>query len=464
MHMRTIKLWENPSRNIALALLLSVSVLSGTPAQSESLTQALSMAYMNNPTLRAARASVRATDETVNQALSGWKPTITSSGDYGHNELTTRPGGKTKTRPYGGTVGVTQPIFNGFQTVNNTRQADASVAAARQNLIDTEQKTLLEVVTQFMNVMRDRAIIKLQAKNVAVLREQLRASKARFRVGEITRTDVAQSTARLSGALANLATAKANLAASRAQYARVVGRSAGSLRHKRSIARLLPRSYDHALATARKRNPVLLAAAFTEKSSSHAIDVAKGKLLPEVSLEAQYNRRYNPTSGALRGTENTSIIGRVTIPLYQSGAEYSKIRQAQQVNSQRRLQITEAERSVRASTISAWEALRASRQAITANLAQVQANALALRGVKQEAKVGSRTTLDVLNAEQELLNSRVSLVTSRRDEVVAGYTLLSAVGRLTVRDLRLPVKFYDPARHHNVVRDKWIGFGRRKSR
>jgi len=450
------------SAAFAVGLVVGLGFLSATPAQSESLTQALTSAYLNNPTLRAARASVRATDETVNQALSGWRPTIRSDGDYGRNRADARPGGLVKTKPHGAGIGVTQPIFRGFRTINNTRRADADVSAARQDLISVEQTTLLETVTAFMNVMRDAAIVGLRIKNVAVLKEQLRASQARFSVGEITRTDVAQSSARLSGAESDLSTARANLASSRAEYARVVGNPAGSLRNKRSIAKLLPRTYQSALATARKRNPVLLAATYNEKSSSHAIDSAKGELLPEVSLEARHDRRYNLPSGFINRTDNSSIIGRVDVPLYQSGAEYSRIRQAQQVNSQRLLQIREAERSVRAATISAWEALRASRQSIQADQAQVSANELALRGVRQEAKVGSRTTLDVLDAEQELLDSRVSLVTARRNEVVAGYSLLAAIGRLTVQDLRLPVKAYDPTKHYDAVRDKWIGYGPQK--
>lgn len=445
-------------------------------ASAETMNSALAAAYKNNPTIRAQRAAVRATDEGVPQALSGWRPTITASGDYGKNrsqdvtrDATTVgggaiPGGRETvyTKPGGANVTLTQPLFRGGRTVNSTREADATVFAARQNLISVEQSVLLETATAFLNVVRDTAIVNLRVKNVAVLREQLRASNARFRVGEITRTDVAQSRARLSGSVSNLSSAKATLAASRAEYARVVGRAPGSLRHKASITRLLPRSLNAAIQIARDRNPTLLAAAFNEKASYHAIDVVKGELLPTISLEARYNRRHD-NSAISKSTEDASIIGRIDIPLYQSGSVYSRVRAAKQTNSQRRLQIAEADRQVHAEVVSAWEALRASRQTIQSSRVQVQANDLALKGVRQEARVGSRTTLDVLDAEEELLNSRVSLVTARRDMYVAGYRLLSAIGRLTARDLRLPVAYYDPAKHHNKVRGKWIGFGKRES-
>ncbi len=433
------------------------------PAYSLSMTEVLAAAYQNNPTLRAERASVRAVDETVSQAVAGWRPTIITSGDYAYKNTSTSPGAKgVGTEPHNVDITVTQPIFRGFRTVNSTREADASVLAARQNLINVEQSVLLEAATAFMNVVRDQAIVTLRNKNVSVLREQLRASQARFRVGEITRTDVAQSRARLSGAISSQAQARATLAASRADFARVVGRPAGSLRRVRSVARMVPKRLNAVIKAARRRNPILLGAIQTEKASHHAVKAAKGELLPTISVDARYERSYEPTR-FINNVETTTITGRVSVPLYQSGAEYSRIRQAKQVNSQRRRQITEAERTVHAEAVSAWENLRATRQVIVSSRAQVDANRLALRGVRQEARVGSRTVLDVLDAEQELLDSQVASVQARRNQIVAGYRLLAAVGRLTARALALPVRYYDPVRHYKRVRGKWIGFGSRES-
>lgn len=432
-------------------------------AFAETLTDAMAAAYGTNPTLKAERARLRATDEGVSQALSGWRPTVTANGDYGKLRTTTRPGsGVDKRDPHGYSVTLSQPVFSGFKTVEGTRQAEANVDAGRQSLINTEQSTLLDAVTVYMDVLRDQAVVDLRMKNVSVLNEQLRASRARFDVGEITRTDVAQSEARLGGATSARASAQATLAASRARYRQVVGHAPGNLRYPRSIAGRLPKTLDQAIAIARQTNPQLLAATYAEEASRHAIEVARGDLLPEVSLNAEYSRRYEP-SRTLNGTESTSVLGRVTVPIYESGITYSRVREALQNNSQQRLLIVEADRLVVATVVSSWENLRASREQIRSDQSQVDANKLALEGVRQEALVGSRTTLDVLDAEQEYLDSQVALVGSRRNEVVASYQLLSAIGRLTAEFLRLPVEYYDPTRHYDSVRGKWIGFGSTES-
>jgi outer membrane protein len=421
--------------------------------------QALGLAYQHNPSLRAERASVRAIDETVSQALAGWRPTITSSGDYGKNRLSTRPGPTTRTNPRGLSLSFSQPVFRGFRTVKGTREAKANVYAARYNLSNVEQNTLLDAATAFMNVIRDQAIIGLRRKNIAFLREQLRASQARQRAGIGTPTDVSQARARLAGAISNLSLARATLVASRADYRRVIGRPPGSLRRTQSIGKLLPTTLKQALVLGQRYHPLIRSASFTEKASRHAIGVARGDLLPSVSLEGSFERDYQLPGGTTKRRVSSTILGRVDVPLYQSGAEYSRVRQAKQVNAQRKLQIYEASRAVRAEVVSAWESLVAARQVIQSSRAQVEANTLALRGVRQEAKVGSRTTLDVLDAEQELLDSQVTLVGARRDEIVAGYRLLAAVGRLTARKLRLRVKYYDPKIHYRNVKDKWIGLG-----
>ena len=442
--------------------MIALAVLAA-PVNAETLRDALAAAYNSNPTLGAERARQRATDEGAPQALSGWRPTVTVDGDYGKIRQTARPPtgiDKRDTRGYSLTLN--QPVFDGFETVEGARQAEANIRAGVQNLINVEQTTLLDGVTAYMNVVRDSAIVGLRRKNVSVLKEQLRAANARFKVGEITKTDVAQAEARVAGAVSDLAFARSNLAASRANYRRIIGKAPGTLRYPPSIARLLPKTLRKAIATARDRNPILLAASYNEKASRHAIEVARSNLLPDASLEAQYRRRYDP-SAALDRQESVSVIGRLNVPLYQGGLVHSQVREAKQINSQRVLQIAEADRQVVEAVVSAWEQYAAALEQINSDRTQVEANRLAFKGVEQEALVGSRTTLDVLDAEQELLDSQVSLVGTRRDAVVAAYTLLSATGMLTARDLRLPVRYYDPSIYYQYARDKLFGVGIGKS-
>ncbi len=444
---------------LASGLLLATLLSGALPQQAsaETLRQALETAYYNNPSLRAERARQRATDEGVAQALSGWRPNVVISSDAGRTRTSPNPsiGGKNND-PYGTSLSVVQPLFRGFRTVSGTKQAEADVKAGRQTLLTVEQTTLFDAVTAYMDVLRDQSVVRLQAKNVQVLTQQLKAEKARFRVGEVTRTDVAQSEARRAGSISTLAQAKANLASSRAVYGRVIGKRATSLKYPRSIRKTLPRTLDRALDIGKSKNPQLLAASFSEVSARRAVEVVKGELYPDLSLEATYSYRRNPST-ITRRTETASLIGRLNIPLYQSGRVYSRVRQAKQSASQQRLLVLDAERSVVASIISSWEQLQALRAQIVSDRAQVKANELALQGVRQEALVGSRTTLDVLDAEQELLNSNVTLVTSRRNEVVASYQLLVSIGQLTARDLKLRVKNYDPQNNYNRVRNKLFG-------
>jgi len=445
---------------IAVTGLFFATLVSGMLPQqvsAETLRQALKTAYFNNPALRAERARQRATDEGVPQALSGWRPNVAISSDAGHTRTSSNPSfGSKNNDPYGASVTLVQPLFRGFRTINGTKQAEANVQAGRQALLTVEQATLFDAVTAYMDVLRDQSVVKLQAKNVEVLSQQLRAEEARFRVGEVTRTDVAQSQARRAGAISTLAQARANLASSRAVYGRVIGSRATSLKYPPSIRKILPRTLNRALDIGKSKNPQLLAASFSELSARRAVDVVKGELYPDLSLEATYSYRRNPSSTTSR-TETASLIGRLNIPLYQSGNVYSRVRQAKQSASQRRLLVLDAERTVVSSVISSWEQLQALRAQIVSDRAQVKANVLALQGVRQEALVGSRTTLDVLDAEQELLNSNVALVRSRRNEVVASYQLLSSIGRLTANDLKLGVKSYNPTSNYNRVRNKLFG-------
>ncbi|MEN6543141.1 TolC family outer membrane protein [Parvibaculum sp.] len=438
-------------------------------ASAENLVDALSAAYQSNPDLQSQRAQQRATDEQVPQALAGWRPTVTAQGTYAATRSRANlkaPAGASldaNSRPLTGSVTLSENLFAGGRTVNSTAQAEHVVEAGQNSLLSAEQATLLNAVAAYMNVIRDQGVVDLNKNNVEVLKRQLEQTQDRFRVGELTRTDVAQSEARLSGAKTGLRQAEAQLTASRASYEKIVGHGPADLVKPAAVANL-PQSEDQARAYAERNNPDLKAARASEAASRAAVSVAKGALLPTFDVQAQYQYARDPSSSALssatvRTSDESSIMGVLTIPLYQSGAEYSKVRAAKEQASAALMQIASVQRLVDEAVRDAWEQLLAARSNIVSSQEQVKANEIALEGVKQEEQVGSQTTLDVLNAEQELLNARVTLVSAERDEVVASYNLLAATGQLTARQLQLPVKYYDPQVNADEVRDKWIGFG-----
>jgi outer membrane protein len=437
---------------LAVAGLISMGPVA---ARAESIAAALSSSYMGSPTLNAERARQRATDEAVPQALSGWRPTVSANGDAGvawNDSSITKP---TQTFPAGVAVTLTQPIFRGFQTVSGTAQAEALVSAGRENLLAVEQQVLLSAATAYMNVIRDRNVLQLRQKNVEVLTEQLKASQARFEVGEITRTDVAQSQASLALSRSALAAAEANLASSVANYVRVIGYAPGTLRFPQ-ISPLTPKSLDSALAMAERINPNILAAAFNEEAARHNIDLVQGGLLPQLSFNAQYTFNHQPMT-AIDWSDQATLFGQVQIPIYEGGLIYSEVRQAKQTASQRRLQVVDVRRQVREQVSDAWNLLKAAEAVIVSSKTQVEANRLALEGVRQEALVGSRTTLDVLDAEQTFVDSQVLLATAERDRIVSAYQLIAAIGHMTARDLKLNVIHYDVEQNYLDVRRKWIG-------
>ena len=448
-----------------LALALGTTALTGllavAPASAENLTDALAAAYQTNPTLQAQRAQLRATDEGVPQALSGWRPPLQAQGTYGatHTDTTLNTGTTSKgdIEPYTGSVTLSQNVFAGGRTVNATDQAEYGVLAGREALMSVEQSTLFNAVQAYMNVIRDQSVVELNRNNVDVLQRQLEATTDRFRVGELTRTDTAQAEARLSLAKSNLTAAEAQLTASRAFYERIVGQMPGTL-EKPPVVAGLPNSEEDARSVAEKNNPTLQSARYAEQANREAISVAKGALLPSVDIQAQYEYGRDP-SLSVRDVEESSIVGVLTIPLYQAGVEYSQVREAKELHNQSRLQVAAAMREVDEAVRNAWNQLLSSRASIVSNQEGVNASEIALEGVRQESEVGARTTLDVLNAEQEYLNARVSLVSAERDLAVAEYGLLAAMGLLTARNLELPVDYYDPAVNYGEVRNKWIGFG-----
>ncbi len=420
----------------------------------DTLREAMGRAYISNPTLRADRARQRATDEQVPQALSGWRPTVGGQGSVAHSYTDTDVTHHSAANPKSLSISLNQPLFRGYRTVKGTEAAEAAVEAGRQGLLATEQSVLLQAVIAYMDVLRDRQIVSLRERNVTVLRGQLKAANDRFSVGEVTRTDVSQARASLSAAQSDVAAARASLGASTANYYKIIGHNPGALTYPKPAP--TPSSLPKALAIANETNPNILAAAMSQEVAEKTVDVIKGNLLPEVNLRASAQNIYDPATGVDRRTD-LQVAGVVDVPIYEGGMVYSQVRQAKQTASQRRIQVIEATRAVREGVTAAWNYLIAAGQGITAARSQVSASGLALDGVRQEYLVGSRTTLDVLNAEQAVLNARIAQVTAEHDKIVASYQLLSAMGRLTAHHLSLNVPYYDPTENYRRVRNKWIG-------
>nr|WP_244635622.1 TolC family outer membrane protein [Chthonobacter albigriseus] len=425
------------------------------PARADSLTEALAAAYANNPTLNAARASTRATDEGVPQALAGYRPSISAFADAGVTSTDTTAGsGQLRSASAG--ITLTQPIFSGFRTVNGTKAAEAAVRAARESLRNTEQNVLLDAATAYMDVVRDQAILRLRQQDVRFLQEQVRAADDRLTVGEGTRTDVAQSEARLASASSAVSLAQANLEASAGTYRQVIGRDPRGLQRAKVLNGVLPRSLDQAIAQSRAEHPAILASQFNADVASFNVQVVEGELLPTVSLEATAQRSWEDGFGARTGN-SAQVVGRINIPIYEGGQVYSRVREAKEILGQRKIEVDVSRDQVQAALVAAWGGLQAARSQVTAARSQVEASQLALEGVTEEQRVGQRTTLDVLNAQAEVTSAQISLVQAERDVVVASYAVLSAVGRLSATGLGLKVAAYKPEQHYQQVRDKWFG-------
>lgn len=343
-----------------------------------------------------------------------------------------------------------------MRALNSIREAKANVSSGRETLRSVEQSTLLSTVTVYGDTVRDQAIVRLTENNVEVLTEQLNATKVRFEAGEVTRTDVAQAEARRAEAISDLNVARSNLKTSRANYERVVGHPPSNLSQPPTIVSLLPYSLNDATGIADVEHPDIIAGEFAAQAATHAVNVIIGELLPEVSLEARYQDRFE-LSDAIRGQESATVMARMTVPFYQGGEVAARVRQAKEVQFQVQRQVEQARLDVRAQVVSSYGLLTAARAQIESAKAAVEANRIALNGVREEARVGQRTTLDVLNAEQEFLGSQVSPESFRRDATVAEYSLLSAIGRLTAPSLSLPSPYYDPGVHYDLVRNKWLG-------
>jgi outer membrane protein len=442
-------------RKAALWAAVSTSVLLAPHAVlAETIFGAMAKAYANNPDLNAARAGLRATDEGVPIAKAGYRPQISASAT---GTLSRVDAERTGTRDlHSGQIGIsiTQTIFDGFQTLNNVRAAESNVFSSRETLKANEIQILLSAAQAYANISRDQQIVSIRRQNLAFLREQLNAAQARLDVGEGTRTDVSQAQAQLADAQSLLVAAVAQLKQSEAVYVQIVGAAPTGIRQPGPASKGMPRSLDQAVATGLRENPQILAAQYAVDSAGFQVKSAEGTLLPGVVLQGAVTRNTGNVS-----TDNTtaSITARLEVPIYQGGAEYGQVRQAKEVLGQQRILVDSARASVQQTVVTAHAQLESALARITASRSQIAAANLALEGVIEERKVGQRTTLDVLDSQQDVLDAQESLASAQRDAVVASYALLAAMGKLTVKTQGLQVAEYRAEEHYEAVKDKWIG-------
>ena len=469
------------------------------PVHAETLKEALAAAYLYNPTLKSARAQLRAVDNQVSLAKSGYRPTISAQFQYGYENLRTVfpsaataqgyipncptpvtsngtcPGNASSLplsslsganafsgegNPRQAQIGLQENLFDGFRTYNSIKDAEAQVEASREDLRNAEINVLLNATTAYMDTVRDQAIVNLRQNNVKVLSEQLRATQDRFKVGEVTRTDVAQAESGLAQSQADLSIAQGTLYGDQARFAQYIGHPPGTLKDPGPPTRLLPKTLQAAIDTAEAENPLILGAVFRERAQEHAVKEAKGQLLPSLTLNASYSRAAQPFGEpTVTNFEDTRVFGQLTVPLYEAGSVSAQIRQAIETLSQRRQQVDEQREAARQNVSSQWGLIVAAKGNVAAGKSAVEATKIALEGVREEERVGQRTILDVLNSEQQFLAANVNLVSFQHDLVVASYGVLAYEGRLTASDIALEAELYDPTRYYGEVKDAWFGWG-----
>lgn len=455
------------SRLAGLGAVLLTTVLlhiSTTSAGAENIRDTLAQAYRYNPRLDAERARLRATDEDVDQATAGFRPRLNFQGDVGHQdvETTLKQNGANfnnssgQSDPRGYSFQATQSLFRGFQTVNAVNEAEATVRAGRETLRGVEQEVLLTAVQSYGDVVRDTAIVRLRENNVNVLQSELKATQDRFAVGEVTRTDVAQAQARRAAAVSELDLARANLKSSRAVYEQTVGSPPSNLAEPKPETKIVPHSLNEAIAIGAKENPNVVGALYREQAARFTVDRIRGQLLPEATLEATYSDRYNSSTQVAR-SETGQVVARFTMPIYEGGEIYSQVRQAKHTQVSRIQEIEQQRAQAQATVVDAWSKLQAAKAQLISDKAQIEANTTALQGTREEEKVGQRTLLDVLNAQQELLNSQVQVETTKRNMLFFSYSVVSAIGRLSVQEVGAVSTVYDPTVHLDEVARKWWG-------
>lgn len=429
------------------------------------LQEALASAYLTNPTLQQARATLRATDEQVPTALAGWRPTVTGSvglsyykGVNDYQGTADQPGYLRKYDTPGYTAGVTinQPLYTGGKTTASTHQAVNKVMAARANLISVEQQVFKNVVNAYVSVIEDEQLLQLNINNERVLQQQLRATNERFRVGEITRTDVAQAESAYATAKAARQQSEGTLQTAQATYMQIVGMAPPPNLVPPQPLVLPVKNEQTAAAMAVRNNPDVINALFTESSQKDAVSVAIAAIMPKISATAAYTRQINQSLNH-QIDENKYAMLNFNIPVYQGGSEYAAVRQAKQQVQVAHRQVDIQRRTAAQDAVSNWQKLVSYQAAISSNRAAIRAGTIALDGVERQAIVGTSTTLEVLQQQETLLQAQVALVQSLSNMVLASYNVASAIGRLTAADLKLNVPLYDDKAYYQAVKDRLWG-------
>jgi len=446
----------------ATAVLLLLQ-MTATAARADTMEAALLRAYQNNPQLNAQRALVRSTDESVPQALSGYRPKVVATATGGVQYIDQLNSGSTGRRhdvgpnaPHAVGITATQTLFNGNQTANRTRSAESQVLGGREALRLMEQTVLLAAATVYMDYLRDAAILEVQRSNTRVLKETLKQTRDRYSVGLVTPTDVAQSEAQLAAGETQELTAEANLNTTRANFRRIIGNEPSQLAPASPVDRYLPKTQRDAVEMSLVENPNVTSAMYGIDVSFLGVKINEGALFPTLSLQANVQQAWQQTLTQQRQF-TASAAAQVNVPIYQGGAEYSLIRQSKETLAQQRFNLEQVRDQARADLLSAWGQLLATKSQVSSSQTQVEASELALLGTRKEAEVGQRTVLDVLNAQQAVVNARLALVTAQHDRVVASYAVLNSIGRLSPQVLHLATPVYDPSIHYHQVRDSWGG-------
>lgn len=442
-------------RSRALASVAVFAIVAGmsAPAWAENLQQAIALAYQTNPSLLAQRANQRALDESIVQARAGLRlqadVSVSTSYSRTHDPVT----GTTTGDSLGASVGVSQTLYSGGRVGHGISAAEANIETGRQNLRDIEQQVLASVIQAYADVIRDTEILRIRQDNLTVLKRQLDESNARFEVGEITRTDVAQSEARLAQSEADLANAQAQLSVSRATYAAVVGQSPGTLEAMPDLPGV-PTDFDNALDVALGDNPGILAADYALAAAEQNVAAARSEYMPSVRATASYGSS-TPFNAIELGDRTAFQAGAtLSVPLFTGGLNSSRVAAALERANTAQINVENERRQTLQQVSSAFAQVISSRSTLTAGDEAVRAASVAAEGVRQEAQVGLRTTLDVLNQELELRAAQVTLASARRNEYVAQAQLLAAMGRLEGQDLNPGIEVYDPVANFNKVRNR----------
>jgi outer membrane protein len=449
-------------RGWTAVLAASLTAALAEPVRAQTLPEALVRTYQGNPQLNAERARLRGTDENVPQALSGYRPqllaTLTGGLQQVRNLLPDNTIQTATLRTWSIGFTVTQVLFNGFRTANTVRQSEAQVLAGREALRNTGQGVLLDAVTAYTNVLANQSLVEAQRINVTFLRETLGTTKKRLEGGDVTPTDVAQAEARLSRGLADLNAVEVGLAISQALYAQVIGAPPGRLVPPAAIDRLLPRSREEAIAISRKEHPAILGAMYDIDIAQLGTKIAESSLWPNLAVQGSVQRQWETdTTLTTKSSDIASLLGTANVPIYDGGLAASQIRQAKEIAMQARIVLELIRNQTQTAVLSAWVTYEGAKVALAAAEAEVRAASIALAGVQKEAGAGQRTTLDVLNSQQDLTLARARLIGAQRDVVIAAYALLSATGRLDVKTLGLNTPDYAPEVHYHQVRDAWHG-------